>query len=275
MQAGIEVKSLAQFSGGQDWQLLLAQDRPCHCLFWITRGQGRLLIDGQRRGLGTHNAVFIPAHTLFALDLGRQGMAQVVTFPDVSELTLPRTAWQLRIRDTQAMTELNGLLEAALREQTAARPLMSAAMDAHAALIAVWLRRQTALEDHVPPKRNAAQRLSSRFCARVASEFASHLSMAEHAEALDVTPTHLTRACKTATGRTAADLLTERTLFEARKLLGESTVPAQDIARHLGFGSAAYFTRFMQHHTGKTPTALRKSAQSKPVSTPKTPLPAP
>ena len=86
------------------------------------------------------------------------------------------------------------------------------------------------------------------------------MTMADHADALRVTPTHLTRACKAATGKTAADLLTERILYEARVLLVTTRVPAQDIARFLGFGSAAYFTRFILHHTQSTPTGLRKAA---------------
>jgi len=85
--------------------------------------------------------------------------------------------------------------------------------------------------------------------------------MAAYADELGVTSTHLTRAVKSATGKTAADLLTERVLHAGRSLLGETAQPAKDIARHLGFGSAAYFTRFIQHHTGLPPSKLRQGAQ--------------
>jgi AraC family transcriptional activator of pobA len=43
-------------------------------------------------------------------------------------------------------------------------------------------------------------------------------------------------------------------------LLEETKEPAQNIARFLGFGSAAYFTRFIQQHTGQTPSKLRGHA---------------
>ena len=85
--------------------------------------------------------------------------------------------------------------------------------------------------------------------------------MAAHAQALDVTPTHLTRVCRAETGKTAATLLTERQLHASRNLLAATDVAVQDIARHLGFGSAAYFTRFIQQHFGQTPSALRRSAR--------------
>ena len=229
-------------------------------MFWITRGQGRLLLDGRRRGVGTHNAIIVPARHLFALDLGRQAVGQVVVVPPTAELSFPRTPMQLRIREQDAMSELGVLMEAATREQQKARPLLNTAMDAHGTLISVWLQRQMAREEHVPSRQNAASRLCAAYSKRISEHFHEPLTMADHAAALDVTPTHLTRACKAATGKTASELLTERILYEARHLLTTTKVPAQDIARFLGFGSAAYFTRFMLQHTNETPSKLRKTA---------------
>lgn len=255
----LRILTLPQLTAGQDWRLSLAHDRPESLMIWVTRGQGRLLLDGRRRGVGTHNAVVIPSRHLFALDLGRQGVGQVVVVPQHSELRFPKTPMQLRIREQDAMSELAVLMEAATREQQKARPLLNTAMDAHGALISVWLQRQMAQEEHVPARPNAAARLSAAFTQRVSDHFHEPLTMTDYAEALEVTPTHLTRACKSATGKTASDLLTERILYEARHLLTTTKVPAQDIARFLGFGSAAYFTRFMQQHTNVTPSKLRKA----------------
>jgi AraC family transcriptional activator of pobA len=255
----IHVTTLAQWTGGQDWRLALVHDRPAHLLIWITRGQGRLLLNGTRRGVGTNNVISIPAATLFALDLGRQSMGQVVVIPDGTNVRLPEGPRQLRLRENVAISELASLFEAALREFSHPRPLSQDALDAHVALMSVWLRRQITLPEHLPQPMNAAARLSSAFCKRVVAYHREALSMADHAAALNVTPTHLTRACKAATGKTAADLLTERVLYAARVALMESTVPMQDVARHLGFGSAAYFTRFIQQHTKMTPTTLRRS----------------
>ena len=253
----IQVLTLPQITGGQDWKVQLAHDRPHHLLVWIIRGQGRVLLDGQRRGLGVHNALFIPAGALFALDLGRQGMGQVVVIPQGTPLRLPEIPRHLRVRDVHVQSELNTLIEAAQREQNPPRPLRQDALEAHAALMSVWLRRQIMLDEHVPARRNAAARLSARYCAMVSTRYLSGAPMADYAADLGVTPTHLTRAVKAATGKTAADLLTERVIYAARVLLAETQQPAQDIARHLGFGSAAYFTRFMQQHTGHAPSKLR------------------
>ncbi|GFE50120.1 hypothetical protein So717_18730 [Roseobacter cerasinus] len=254
------IQTLSQLSMGQDWRLSLVHDRPAHLLIWVTRGQGRVLMDGQRQGVGTHSAIVLPACHLFSLELGRQSIAQVVVIPQETDLLMPKIPRLLRIRDSMVMNELNTLIEAAGREQSSGRPLCRQSMEAFGALISVWIQRQIAMEEHAPARRNAAARLCSAYCAQINAHFATPMTMSDHAEALGVTPTHLTRACKAATGKTAAELLTERVLHEARCLLAETNVPAQDIARHLGFGSAAYFTRFMQHHTRATPTALRRAS---------------
>jgi AraC family transcriptional activator of pobA len=261
-QDPVRFLTLSQLTAGHDWRLTLVHDRPEHLLIWTTRGQGRLLLSGERRGVGAHNAIFVPARSLFSLDLGRQAVGQVMVVPPASELNLPRIPRQLRIRDANAMSELTALLEAAAREQQARRPLAAQSLDAYGALIAVWLQRQCGLEEHVPARANAAARLSHAYCQRISAHFAESMTMADHAAELGVTPTHLTRACKAATGRTAAELLTERVLYEARSLLCATDTAAQDIARFLGFGSAAYFTRFIQHHCGQTPTALRRAARA-------------
>ncbi|MEL7166986.1 MAG: AraC family transcriptional regulator [Pseudomonadota bacterium] len=255
----VRLSTLTQLTNGQDWRLSLPHDRPEHVIIWITRGQGRALLNGTRRGIGTHNALIIPARTLFAIDLGRQATGHVALIPDGSDIRLPESPRQLRLRDVSAINEITNLFDAAQREASQRRPLVQEALDAHVVLISIWVRRQITLPEHLPQKHDAAARLAAHFCEGIVQSYASPMTMADHAKALGVTATHLSRACKAATGRTAAELLTQRTLYAARVALAETKGPIQDIARHLGFGSAAYFTRFMQQHTGQTPTALRQA----------------
>jgi len=255
----IGLRSLAQMSQAGHWQLDLAHDRGEALLIWITRGQGVALLDGARRGVGAHNALYVPAHHLFALDMGRQGFGQVLVLPEGHDITLPETCQHLRIRDVAAQAELTQILEAIAREAQSNRPLQDSAITAHASLAGIWLRRQMQTNDVPAPKEDAARRLSRAFCARLTTHFTTGASMADHARALDVTPTHLTRVCKAQTGKTAARLLTERQIHAARSILRETDAPVQDIARHLGFASPAYFTRFIQHHCNAAPSQLRQA----------------
>ena len=245
-------------TAGGSWQMSLAHDRPEHLLIWMTRGQGLALLDGARRGIGVHNAIFVPARSLFSIDPGRQGFAQAVILPEATGLSLPRTVQHLRIRDASAQSELTAYIEAMAREQSAERSLTQSALHAYAELICIWLRRNIEVAPEVTGTKRAARTLMRAYSARITTRFASGAAMQDHAEALGVTPTHLTRVCRAETGRTAAALLTERILHAARTMLVQTDMSAKDIARHLGFGSAAYFTRFIQQHTGRTPTMLRR-----------------
>ena len=265
-QTDIRLLSLAQLTQAGSWQLALAHDRPEHLLIWMTRGQGVALVNGARRGIGTHNVLFVPARHLMAIDPGRQGFGQALQLPADTHLTLPQSVQHLRIRDVAAQKELTMMLDSLGREQNQNAPLSQSAIQAYAELAAIWLRRQIGAQVLSEQRLTAAQRLVRAYCQRLVSDFATGANMADYAAALGVTPTHLTRVCRAETGLTAATLLTQRILHAAQTLLTATKVPVQDIARHLGFGSAAYFTRFIQSHTGQSPTEVRAHRANRPVA---------
>lgn len=265
----LRVLTLAQMAPLGSWQSSLPHSRPEHLFIWITRGQGRAMIRGLRRGIGTNNVLYLPPGTQFSLEIGAQCFGQVILIDDGDHRLLPTSAQHLRVRDVVAQGELSSIVEMIQREQAHPQALQAEALVAKFNLAAVWLRRQmlAMLEegDRVSPalqgRETAGQRLCRRFSDLLEQEFRSGRSMAEYAEMLDVTPTHLTRVLRDNSGITAADLITQRVLHEARQLLALPNPPVQNVASHLGFGSAAYFTRFIQNHTGQTPSALRRGAK--------------
>ncbi len=65
----------------------------------------------------------------------------------------------------------------------------------------------------------------------------------------------LSRATQAAAGTGARQVIDQRRLLEARRLLGRSRWTARAVADHLGFTDTANFGRFFRHHTGLTPAA--------------------
>lgn len=254
-----QLLTLAQWTGPETWRASLPHSDPRHVFLWITRGQGRCLIGGRRRGLGVHTALVLPAGALFSLDPGAQSFGLACLIPPGTGLLMPDEPQLLRVRDPRAQADLTTLLETMQREQNDARPFLDEALTAQGALLTVWLRRAMidGAEDGAKP--TAAQRLVEAYAALVEREYRTGVSMQDLAGKLGVTPTHLTRVCKSTAGLTASDLLTGRILHAARDMLNTTTLPANRIAAELGFRSAAYFSRFILRHTGKTPTDLRKS----------------
>lgn len=256
----IRVTTIAQLSRGAAWRMELQHSYDTDMILWITRGQGRGVLQGVRRGIGTHNLIWVPAGVCLSLDLGKQGSGIAVEIPAGQGLGFPPDLLQLRVRDVHAQLELTAHFDVMARELREGRPYADEALRAEAALVSVWLRRQLLLTPP-EPRETASERLARAYAALMAQEFHRGRSMADLAQDLGVTPTHLSRVCKDVAGQTAADLLTERLVHAARDRIERTDLPFQVIAADLGFGSAAYFTRFVQTHTKQSPTALRRAAR--------------
>jgi len=255
----IRMTPIPRLAKGWRWRVEAMRSYSQDLLLWFTRGQGRITVAGVTRGYGPHNAIFVPAGTMHGFEVSAQVFGTAVFFPKSVALQLPPAPQHLRIRDAQPQAEATGILENLQRELESERPERLRAVNHHAGLLAVWLTRQILLEEGAATRPDKAQDLCARFTALVEHEFRSGMSVGEYAAALGVTPTHLSRVCNKACGRPASSLLNDRLIYEARRLLSETREPVNEVARQLGFTSAAYFTRAFQHHTGQTPSAFRRA----------------
>ena len=171
--------------------------RAQHLLIWVTRGAARCNVEAQSAAMSSHNALFIPAGTMFSFNFETSCFGQTVALPASSLLDWPDAPLLLRVREPQAQLTLTHFVEAIQKELLDAEPKARIAADAHAQLMMVWAHRYQLLQK--APREDAARRLLKAFCALIAqSEYSDFegASMAEFAAKLGVTPTHLTRVCK-------------------------------------------------------------------------------
>ncbi|WP_242692211.1 helix-turn-helix domain-containing protein [Aridibaculum aurantiacum] len=75
---------------------------------------------------------------------------------------------------------------------------------------------------------------------------------------LYVTPNHLNALCKDVTGRPAGELIRDRVLLEAKRLLINAKMSISEIALELDFTDNSYFTKFFKKYEGVTPEVFRK-----------------
>ncbi len=239
------------------WRTEAMRSHSAPRLIHITKGQGRITVAGLTNGYGPNNLIFIPAHTMYGLEVGPMVFGQILTLPD--HTSWPDLPFHLRLLDVAPQKALQGHIEAIERELQPDGDSRAAAC--HLGLLAIFVERQLAARDpaSIDKRRtSAAGRLVARYTSMIAQEFSSDRSVADYAAALGVTPTHLTRVCQQTCGRTALKLLNDRIHYEACVLLRETKSPVQDIAQRLGFQSAAYFTRSFQEKSGQTPTDFRQ-----------------
>ncbi|MEI9810637.1 MAG: helix-turn-helix transcriptional regulator [Bacteroidota bacterium] len=80
----------------------------------------------------------------------------------------------------------------------------------------------------------------------------------EYAALLYVTPNYLNALCKDLLGKPAGEVIRERIILEAKRLLVNADMSISEMADQLNFQDNSYFTKFFKKYTGKTPEDFRK-----------------
>ncbi len=82
----------------------------------------------------------------------------------------------------------------------------------------------------------------------------------EYAEMLYITPNHLNALCQDLLGKPAGEVIRDRVLLEAKRLLVNQEQSITEIAWQLNFADNSYFTKFFKKYTGLTPEEFRTRA---------------
>lgn len=251
--------SLSRLVAGPRWRHEAMRAHGNAVLYWFTRGQGRFTVAGAVQGYGPHHAMLLPAGTVHGFEAMPQTQGWALFFP-ASFAGLPDQPHHLRLPDLARQTELTQSIDRLAREMAQPEaPGAARAVDCWLGLIAVWLDRQIARDAAARPEPTAAQKMAARFAEAMEQRFRDGQDVADIARDIGVTPDYLSRVCRESCGRSAHELLAERRLYEARRMLHDTDQPVGDIARAAGFGSAAYFTRAFQAETGQTPSDFRRA----------------
>lgn len=109
----------------------------------------------------------------------------------------------------------------------------------------------------------AAVGLVRRFRQAVERSFRAMKSVPDYARVLGVTTSHLNESLRLEIGLTAGDLIRERLLLEAKRLLLHSELTIAEIAYELGFEDPSYFSRFIRRELKASPAEFRSRARQK------------
>lgn len=88
----------------------------------------------------------------------------------------------------------------------------------------------------------------------------------DYAELLYITPNHLNAICKVMLGIPAGEVIRNRTVLEAKRLLVNLELSVTEIAYRLGFADNSYFTKFFKKQAGITPENFRKKTLNTYIS---------
>jgi len=99
-----------------------------------------------------------------------------------------------------------------------------------------------------------------RFNLLVEASFREKHKVSDYANLLNKSPKSLSNLFSKYNNKTPLQVINERVLLEAKKLLLQSDKSSKEIAFSLGFLEAAHFSKFFKNQVGMSPTHFKKNA---------------
>jgi len=261
------------------WQIPAHRHEGLHQLQLLERGGALATIDGVPHRLQAPAALLLAAGSVHGFTYDPDSAGHQVTVPSALLQQLLAGAPALAQRLAQSFVLAGDALASDAveavdlflqlgREFQGARSGRSEALRAQVLLLALWFLRhagEPAADEHRQAVRDT---LVQRFRALLELHYRRHRPVSYYALALQVSPDHLSRACRAVAGLSALDLVQDRVLLEARRLLAYTPATVADIAQELGYEDPGYFSRFFTRRAGTSPSAYRAAALRGVVAAP-------
>jgi len=149
------------------------------------------------------------------------------------------------------------LMNAIVTEVHHPQPMAQDAILNH--LLTLFIIAQRCAARHMPATHKPQnQVLLQNFRKLVDAHFAEKRLPKDYASLLYITPNHLNALSNDLLGKSAGEVIRDRILLEAKRLLINADVTLSEIASALDFTDNSHFSRFFKKYTGLTPDGFRK-----------------
>ncbi|GAB3181826.1 helix-turn-helix domain-containing protein [Nesterenkonia halophila] len=235
-----------------------------HQLIMVTSGHGRHMVDFAVQELRPGTVLWVrPGQVqqwgrLAAFDGHVLLFPAGLVAPDVDRLVSAESPhgpalWHLDPAQRAELEPLMRQLEE-LSPRADLAPELRAATLRH--LLGVLLLRLAAVGDETPPGGSMPEAFLA-FRDLVEQRHRSWHDVGDYARELGWSPRTLARATARARGMTPKQIIDERLVLEARRLLAHSARPVHRVGAALGFEDASNFTAWFRQRTGAIPSRFR------------------
>jgi AraC family transcriptional activator of pobA len=258
----LHCETIADRSVLHDWELAPHRHARLHQVLLVQAGGGEVQLDDATFKLSAGSLVNIPPGHVHAFRFERGTQGWVSTFADELLDDLFNRVGDVRRDLAQAcvieadprMAWVVAHIWAEFSAQNKARALVLRGLSAS---LLGWVARQVgqgALNATSPTDSNLVQ----RFVALMDAHFLEHWQVSDYAKALAISPTHLSRLTRAASGQSALRMIEARIMREARRNLAYTHLSISTIAYSLGYADPAYFTRVFKRDAGVSPKEFRE-----------------
>ena len=250
-----------------NWTIPAHRHEGLHQFLLLEEGGIEGAIDGHAFAGAAPLLLLLAPGSVHGFSFSRDAVGQQVTVPSLTlrqllgdtgqidkELGASVVMARMDAGDMQHCQSLFDRIGLEFRQQ---KPGRVQALRAYATLLALCCARQCGQQIQASAPQGLRDTLVQRYLTLVEQYFRAHQPLGFYADRLGVTVDHLSRTCRAVGHASALQILQERLMLEARRLLAYTQLPVADIAIQLGFDDPAYFSKRFQRHVCHTPTEYR------------------
>ena len=264
----VHYETIAERSSLYDWEIRPHSHDNLFQILFLESGRAGMTLETQGGELPTPCIVTLPPRRVHGFSFSPDVVGHIVTLPRflLGELLMlsPELGGELDSPRHHALGEDAAGFDQ-LRRQFAQFRLEYAGSGAGrvSVLMAlltqvlVWLARAGGSGRENAARERFGQRLD-RFHELIDSHFRERRPVSFYAGRLGVSTVQLNTTCRRRTGRSAQQMIHDRLLLEARRLLAYSDLDVTSISYSLGFRDPSYFSRFFTRAQGSAPSAFRE-----------------
>ncbi|MEN9995813.1 MAG: Arabinose operon regulatory protein [Pseudomonadota bacterium] len=257
----LHCETIADRSVLHDWELAPHRHARLHQILLVEKGGGSVSLDGKTHALTQSSLVNVPPEHVHSFRFEKNTRGWVTTMADelLDELLVGVGALRTELGQAcvlsadATMTQTVQQIWLEFSGQETARALVLRGLSG---VLLGWVARQLALQASGNAKLTDSV-LVQRFKALIEQHFRAHWTVSQYANALSISPTHLSRLTRASNGSSALRMIEARLMREARRNLAYTHLSISSIAYTLGFSDPAYFSRVFTRDAGISPKTFR------------------
>jgi AraC family transcriptional activator of pobA len=258
----LHCETIAERSKLHDWELAPHRHARLHQILLITMGGGSVTLEGQTSPLSAGSLVNVPHGHVHAFSFKKDTQGWVTTFADelMDELFVRVGNVRQELGQASVLNAdkfIHQTVRQIWREFSSQEKSRALVLRGLSAVLLGWVSRHLETQ-RVQIRKQADPELIQRFKDLIEAHYLAHWRVIDYAKALSISPTHLSRLSRTATGDSALRLIEARLMREARRNLAYTSLSISNIAYTLGYTDPAYFSRVFTRDAGLSPKAFRQ-----------------
>lgn len=261
----LHCETISSRSREHQWEIKPHRHADLCQLLFVFKGQAELEIEGQRTQLKTPAIQVLPPLSVhgFRFSEDVEGFVVTLATPLINHLQAQLGSAVQALAQAESYPAgqdgeyLNSLFSALQGEYNGHQPAREMLMHSLVSVIMVWVSRQAIVRHNASQRPQRQREYLAGFIQLVEETYRQHVKVEDLAHRLGISVSHLNGTCRELAGQPALQIMHERQLLEAKRLLTYTRMTIYEMSELLGFSDPTNFTRLFRRRVGISPKAFR------------------